>query len=113
MQKERELIFSNFSKGLKSLVRRKQVDSVHVRRQGHHQQLARKLSAFDLTAIGITVTINLGYYCCFYFLIPCFDFTVSFWSYGHFQFVLSLFFIGLVLKQKVGCLYENLCALSI
>ncbi|XVF56809.1 hypothetical protein PTKIN_Ptkin06aG0150300 [Pterospermum kingtungense] len=60
MQKESEVIFSKFSKGLKSLVRRKQVDSVHVRREGH--QLARKLSAFDLTAIGVGTTIGAGVY---------------------------------------------------
>jgi len=35
---------------LGSLVRRKQVDSAHVRREGH--QLARKLSAVDLVGIG-------------------------------------------------------------
>lgn len=38
--------------GLGSLVRRKQVDSVHFKREGH--QLARKLSAIDLIAIGTT-----------------------------------------------------------
>ncbi|XVE62501.1 hypothetical protein DITRI_Ditri06bG0122700 [Diplodiscus trichospermus] len=57
MQKKSEVIFS---KGFKSLVRRKQVDSVHVRREGH--QLARKLSAIDLTAIGVGTTIGAGVY---------------------------------------------------
>lgn len=37
-------------RGLGSLVRRKQVDSAHVRREGH--ELARKLSAVDLVGIG-------------------------------------------------------------
>ena len=36
-------------RGFGSLIRRKQVDSVHVRRHG---QLARKLSAVDLVGIG-------------------------------------------------------------
>lgn len=36
-------------RGFGSLIRRKQVDSVHVRR---HAQLARKLSAVDLVGIG-------------------------------------------------------------
>ena len=35
---------------LGSLIRRKQVDFAHVRREGH--QLARKLSAVDLVGIG-------------------------------------------------------------
>ncbi|XWS58567.1 hypothetical protein CRYUN_Cryun08bG0045300 [Craigia yunnanensis] len=60
MQKKSEVIFSKCSRGLKSLVRRKQVDSIHVRREGH--QLARKLSAVDLTAIGVGTTIGAGVY---------------------------------------------------
>ena len=40
-----------WSRGFGSLIRRKQVDSVHVRGHGHHQ-LARKLSVVDLVAIG-------------------------------------------------------------
>jgi hypothetical protein len=40
--------------GFGSLIRRKQVDSVHVRREGH-TQLARKLSAVDLIAIGNSI----------------------------------------------------------
>ena len=37
-------------RGFGSLIRRKQVDSAHVRREGH--QLARKLSVVDLVGIG-------------------------------------------------------------
>lgn len=40
-----------YSWGFGSLIRRKQVDSIHVRREGH-TQLARKLSVVDLIAIG-------------------------------------------------------------
>ncbi|XP_041024124.1 cationic amino acid transporter 4, vacuolar [Juglans microcarpa x Juglans regia] len=47
--------------GFASLIRRKQVDSVHVRREGH-TQLARKLSAIDLIAIGAGATIGAGVY---------------------------------------------------
>ncbi|KAE8721169.1 Cationic amino acid transporter 3 [Hibiscus syriacus] len=60
MQNKGEVLFSNCSKAFKSLVRRKQVDSVHVRREGH--QLARKLTALDLTAIGVGTTIGAGVY---------------------------------------------------
>ncbi|BBH06955.1 cationic amino acid transporter 2, partial [Prunus dulcis] len=44
-----------------SLIQRKQVDSVHVRSEGHHQ-LARKLSVADLIAIGVGATIGAGVY---------------------------------------------------
>ncbi|KAB2005296.1 hypothetical protein ES319_D11G260000v1 [Gossypium barbadense] len=60
MQDKGEALLSKCSKGFKSLVRRKQVDSVHVRREGH--QLARKLTALDLTAIGVGTTIGAGVY---------------------------------------------------
>lgn len=60
--------------GFRSLIQRKQVDSVHVRSEGHHQ-LARKLSVTDLIAIG--KCINLFLTCCFemgfalFFLLAC------------------------------------------
>lgn len=38
--------------GFNSLVRRKQVDSVHLKNDHGHHQLAKKLTAFDLVAIG-------------------------------------------------------------
>ncbi|XVF06667.1 hypothetical protein REPUB_Repub06bG0069800 [Reevesia pubescens] len=60
MQNKGEVLFSKCSMGLRSLVRRKQVDSVHVRREGH--QLARKLTALHLTAIGVGTTIGAGVY---------------------------------------------------
>ncbi|KAI5316694.1 hypothetical protein L3X38_036401 [Prunus dulcis] len=47
--------------GFRSLIQRKQVDSVHVRSEGHHQ-LARKLSVADLIAIGVGATIGAGVY---------------------------------------------------
>ncbi|KAK9715883.1 hypothetical protein RND81_06G196400 [Saponaria officinalis] len=53
-------------KWLKSLVRRKQVDSVHGNNHHHHHhhhhQLARVLSVPHLTAIGIGTTIGAGVY---------------------------------------------------
>lgn len=38
---------------MNSLVRRKQVDSVHLIKNDGHHQLAKKLSAVDLVAIGM------------------------------------------------------------
>ncbi|KAF3441211.1 hypothetical protein FNV43_RR15124 [Rhamnella rubrinervis] len=47
--------------GFRNLIRKKQVDSVRVRRHGQ-LQLAQKLSAFDLIAIGVGATIGAGVY---------------------------------------------------
>ncbi|GMI65034.1 cationic amino acid transporter 2 [Hibiscus trionum] len=47
--------------GLKSLVRRKQVDSAHSKRLGHHQ-LAKELTVPHLIAIGVGSTIGAGVY---------------------------------------------------
>ncbi|KAJ0237152.1 Cationic amino acid transporter 4 [Hirschfeldia incana] len=49
--------------GFNSLVRRKQVDSVHLTKDdGHHHQLAKKLTVVDLVAIGVGTTIGAGVY---------------------------------------------------
>ncbi|XP_011034288.1 PREDICTED: cationic amino acid transporter 2, vacuolar-like isoform X1 [Populus euphratica] len=45
----------------RSLIRRKQVDSVHFKPHGHHQ-LAKELSVPHLTAIGVGSTIGAGIY---------------------------------------------------
>ncbi|PON36558.1 Amino acid/polyamine transporter [Parasponia andersonii] len=45
-----------------SLIRKKQVDSVHITRRDTHLQLAKKLSVFDLIAIGVGATIGAGVY---------------------------------------------------
>ncbi|XWS42724.1 hypothetical protein CRYUN_Cryun16bG0038500 [Craigia yunnanensis] len=47
--------------GLKSLVRRKQVDSANSKRLGHHQ-LAKELTVPHLIAIGVGSTIGAGVY---------------------------------------------------
>ncbi|KAF9591264.1 hypothetical protein IFM89_003215 [Coptis chinensis] len=51
----------NNNVGFRSLIRRKQVDSVHVKSEGH-QQLARELSVLQLLAIGVGSTIGAGVY---------------------------------------------------
>ncbi|KAM7273641.1 hypothetical protein ACFE04_028305 [Oxalis oulophora] len=48
--------------GLRSLVRRKQVDSAHRNISGHHQQLAKELTIPHLIAIGVGSTIGAGVY---------------------------------------------------
>ncbi|OMO70369.1 Amino acid/polyamine transporter I [Corchorus olitorius] len=47
--------------GLKSLIRRKQVDSANSKRSGHHQ-LAKELTVPHLIAIGVGSTIGAGVY---------------------------------------------------
>ncbi|MQM04679.1 hypothetical protein Taro_037481, partial [Colocasia esculenta] len=48
--------------GLRSLMRRKQVDSERVRVEGGHHQLAKELSILQLIAIGVGSTIGAGVY---------------------------------------------------
>ncbi|XP_047307698.1 cationic amino acid transporter 4, vacuolar-like [Impatiens glandulifera] len=45
-----------------SLIRRKRVDSVHARRQRGHELLPKRISVFDLIAIGVGSTIGAGVY---------------------------------------------------
>ena len=47
--------------GFNSLVRRKQVDSAHLKNDHGHHQLAKKLTAFDLVAIGIKTKIQTAF----------------------------------------------------
>lgn len=75
MQDKGEALLSKCSKGFKSLVRRKQVDSVHVRREGH--QLARKLTALDLIAIGIPAITFLQFVLLLFGFILFYLFIVS------------------------------------
>ncbi|XP_043701896.1 cationic amino acid transporter 3, mitochondrial-like isoform X1 [Telopea speciosissima] len=49
------------SRGFRSLMRRKQVDSAHAKGEGHHQ-LAKELSILQLIAIGVGSTIGAGVY---------------------------------------------------
>ncbi|KAA8516900.1 hypothetical protein F0562_017282 [Nyssa sinensis] len=51
-----------FSWGFRSLIRRKQVDSIHAKSSGGRRQLAKKLSASHLIAIGVGSTIGAGVY---------------------------------------------------
>uniref|UniRef100_A0A5B7AT36 Putative Cationic amino acid transporter 2 isoform 1 n=1 Tax=Davidia involucrata TaxID=16924 RepID=A0A5B7AT36_DAVIN len=52
-----------FSRGFKSLIRRKQVDSIHAKSSaGGHHQLAKELSVTHLIAIGVGSTIGAGVY---------------------------------------------------
>lgn len=51
----------NTRSGLRSLIRRKQVDSVHVKSDGHHK-LAKELSILQLLGIGVGSTIGAGVY---------------------------------------------------
>ncbi|CAH9069121.1 unnamed protein product [Cuscuta epithymum] len=55
---------SDFLNGFRCLLRRKPVDSAATRTRddGGHPQLARKLSVFDLIAMGVGATIGAGVY---------------------------------------------------
>ncbi|KAK7377886.1 hypothetical protein VNO80_03319 [Phaseolus coccineus] len=84
-------------RGFGSLIRRKQVDSVHARRHG---QLARKLSAIDLVGIGVGATIGAGVY----ILIG----TVAREQAGP-ALVLSLFIAGIAAGLSAFCYAELAC----
>ncbi|KAL2320516.1 hypothetical protein Fmac_029485 [Flemingia macrophylla] len=84
-------------RGFGSLIRRKQVDSVHLRR---HSQLARKLSAVDLVGIGVGATIGAGVY----ILIG----TVAREQAGP-SLVLSLLFAGIAAGLSAFCYAELAC----
>lgn len=86
-----------WSRGFGSLIRRKQVDSVHARRHG---QLARKLSAIDLVGIGVGATIGAGVY----ILIG----TVAREQAGP-ALVLSLFIAGIAAGLSAFCYAELAC----
>ncbi|WJX52847.1 Regulatory protein MIG1 [Trifolium repens] len=83
--------------GFGSLIRRKQVDSVHYR---GHPQLARKLSAIDLVGIGVGATIGAGVY----ILIG----TVAREQAGP-ALVLSLFIAGIAAALSALCYAELAC----
>ncbi|KAL5720597.1 Carnitine O-acetyltransferase mitochondrial [Ranunculus cassubicifolius] len=52
----------NSKVGFRSLIRRKQVDSVHVKSENGHPRLAKELSILQLLAIGVGSTIGAGVY---------------------------------------------------
>ncbi|KAL5059000.1 hypothetical protein RYX36_030604 [Vicia faba] len=83
--------------GFRSVIRRKQVDSVHCR---SHPQLARKLSAVDLVGIGVGATIGAGVY----ILIG----TVAREQAGP-ALVLSLFIAGIAAALSAFCYAELAC----
>ncbi|XP_058737778.1 cationic amino acid transporter 4, vacuolar-like [Vicia villosa] len=83
--------------GFRSLIRRKQVDSVHFR---SHPQLARKLSAVDLVGIGVGATIGAGVY----ILIG----TVAREQAGP-ALVLSLLIAGIAAALSAFCYAELAC----
>ncbi|GAU23994.1 hypothetical protein TSUD_327950 [Trifolium subterraneum] len=84
-------------RGFGSLIRRKQVDSIHYR---EHPQLARKLSAVDLVGIGVGATIGAGVY----ILIG----TVAREQAGP-ALVISLFIAGIAAALSALCYAELAC----